>query len=181
MKSINLGCGARFHPEWTNIDTTHVSPHVRIHDVRKGIPFPDETFDVVYHSHLLEHLPREAAVPFTQECYRVLKRGGTIRVAVPDLERITRLYLETLGKALLGHPNSDYDYIWAMLELYDQTVRDEPGGAMLKYLKQEPIPNEGLVYERLGEEVRQIVARHRGNGTGKQRDLHQAQMAQSRL
>ena len=57
-----------------------------------------------------------------------------------------------------------------MLELYDQTVREKPGGAMLEYLSQNPIPNERLVYERLGEEARQIVARLRSKDTGKQRD-----------
>jgi predicted SAM-dependent methyltransferase len=170
MKALNIGCGTRFHPAWTNIDANCISPYVRIHDVGKGLPFPDETFDAVYHSHLLEHLPREAALPFTQECYRVLKGGGIIRVAVPDLERIARLYLAALEKALLGDPDSKYDYILAMLELYDQTVRDKPGGAMLEYLNQEPIPNEKLVYERLGEEARQIVARRRCKDTGKQRD-----------
>jgi SAM-dependent methyltransferase len=170
MKGLNLGCGNRFHPEWTNIDASYVDPHVQIHDVRKGLPFSDETFDVVYHSHLLEHLPREAALPFSRECYRVLKRGGIIRVAVPDLERIARLYLQTLDKALLGHAESRNDYIWAMLELYDQAVREKPGGAMLEYLKQNPIPNESMVYARLGEEARQIVARLRHNDNGKQRD-----------
>ena len=85
MKGLNLGCGTRFHPAWTNVDVRPVSPHVRICDVQKGLPFSDETFDVVYHSHLLEHLPREAALPFIKECYRVLRRGGIIRVAVPDL------------------------------------------------------------------------------------------------
>ncbi len=159
MKGLNLGCGSHFHPAWTNIDASYVSPYVQIHDVRKGLPFSDETFDIVYHSHLLEHLPREAALPFSKECYRVLKSGGIIRVAVPDLERITQLYLRTLDKALMGDSEARYDYMWIMLELYDQTVRDKPGGAMLEYLKQNPIPNEKMVYERLGEEARQIKSR----------------------
>ena len=68
----------------------------------KVCPFQTKLLTSVYHSHLLEHLPREAALPFSQECYRVLKRGGIIRVAVPDLERIARLYLQTLDKALTG-------------------------------------------------------------------------------
>ena len=50
-----------------------------------------------------------------------------------------------------------------MLEFYDQTVRDKPGGAMLEYLQQNPIPNEKIVYERLGEEARQIISRLRVN------------------
>lgn len=177
MKGLNIGCGTRFHPAWTNIDVASVSPHVRIHDIRNGLLFPDESFDAVYHSHLLEHVPREAALPLTQECYRVLKRGGIIRVVIPDLERIARLYLGSLEKALVGYPNSQYDYMWAMLELYDQTVREKPGGAMLEYLKQQPIPNEKFVFERLGDESRQILAQLRRDDT----ERHQNRLSRTWL
>jgi predicted SAM-dependent methyltransferase len=157
MKGLNLGCGTRFHPDWTNIDVSSVSPYVEIHDLRKGVPFPDATFDVVYHSHLLEHLPKEKALPFSQECYRVLKRGGIIRVVVPDLEQIARMYLLALDKAIAKEDEWQYHYAWMMLELYDQTVRELPGGDMLEYLKQQPIPNETFVYDRLGGEARRLV------------------------
>jgi hypothetical protein len=89
---------------------------------------------------------------------------------VPDLERIALLYLRILDKALTGDAESGYDYMWIMLELYDQTVRGKPGGAMLEYLKQNPIPNEKMVYERLGEEARQIISRLRRNDSGRPRD-----------
>jgi 2-hydroxychromene-2-carboxylate isomerase len=41
---------------------------------------------VVYHSHVLEHLPKDAAPRFVGECYRVLAEGGILRVVVPDLD-----------------------------------------------------------------------------------------------
>jgi len=44
-----------------------------------------------------------------------------------------------------------------MLELYDQTVREKSGGGMLDFLRQNPLPNETFVYERIGEEGRQLV------------------------
>jgi SAM-dependent methyltransferase len=160
MKGLNLGCGTRFHPDWTNIDVAAESSQVQLHDVRDGLPFPDHTFDVVYHSHLLEHLPKARAMPFCRECYRVLKNGGIIRVVVPDLERIAKLYLCALNKAMNNSESGD-DYTWMMIELYDQVVRDRPGGAMLEYLKQDPIPNEAMVYDRLGDEARRIVQRLR--------------------
>ena len=160
MKGLNLGCGMRFHPDWTNIDVTTESSQVQLHDVRNGLPFPDDTFDIVYHSHLLEHLPKEKALPFCRECHRVLKHGGVIRVVVPDLERIAKLYLRALDEAM-KNSRSGHDYTWMMIELYDQVVRDRPGGAMLEYLKQDPIPNESLVYDRLGDEARRIVQRLR--------------------
>lgn len=94
MKLLNLGCGSRFHPAWVNIDTAPAEPSVVAHDLREGIPFPDAEFDAVYHSHVLEHFPKRSAGPFLAECLRVLRPGGILRVAVPDLERIARGYLE---------------------------------------------------------------------------------------
>src|SRR6476646_9135325 len=83
---LNLGCGQRFHPAWTNLDLTPTDSSIRRWDVTASLPFADASFDAVYHSHLLEHLPAEKALPFLRECRRVLKPGGTLRIAVPDLE-----------------------------------------------------------------------------------------------
>ncbi|WP_038029196.1 class I SAM-dependent methyltransferase [Thermonema rossianum] len=156
MKYLNLGCGYRYHPDWVNIDFVSTGPGVLAHDLRKGIPFPDNHFDVVYHSHVLEHFPKEEAAGFLRECYRVLKPGGILRVAVPDLEQIVREYLRHLEAAWQGDRGAMHNYEWIMLEMYDQTVRNEPGGEMAKYLCQEHLPNEEYVYKRIGEEGRAI-------------------------
>ena len=111
MKSyLNLGCGNKFHPAWTNVDVVARGNSVIGHDLRKGISFPDGKFDVVYHSHLLEHFPRAQALPFLRECYRVLKPGGIIRVAVPDLERIARVYLQAFEEAVQGDEQGQHNY-----------------------------------------------------------------------
>ncbi|HKZ43378.1 MAG TPA: methyltransferase domain-containing protein, partial [Candidatus Hodarchaeales archaeon] len=67
---LNLGCGSRFHPDFVNIDFVSSSPCVLAHNVTTGIPFSDNSFDVVYHSHLLEHLHKEQALKFLRECAR---------------------------------------------------------------------------------------------------------------
>jgi ubiquinone/menaquinone biosynthesis C-methylase UbiE len=92
MRCLNLGCGSRFHPTWTNLDAISSNAAVRACDLNKGIPFPDNSFQVVYHSHVLEHFPKDKAFELMQECRRVLETGGVIRVAVPDLEQIVRMY-----------------------------------------------------------------------------------------
>lgn len=56
-----------------------------VSDVR-SIPFPDEHFDVVYASHVLEHFKKEETWPILQEWTRVLKRGGELQLFVPNLE-----------------------------------------------------------------------------------------------
>ena len=150
MKFLNLGCGNRFHRDWENLDFVAASSSVRAHDLRKGIPFADGTFDVVYHSHVLEHFSKHAAPSFIKECFRVLKSGGVLRVAVPDLENIARLYLETLEKASNNVPGWHDNYNWMVLEMYDQTVRERSCGELVKYFQQEPIPNWDFVFKRWG-------------------------------
>jgi SAM-dependent methyltransferase len=150
---LNLGCGHRFHSDWENLDFSASSPFVCAHDLRKGIPYPDGTFDVVYHSHVLEHFSKQTARSFLQECHRVLRRGGVIRVAVPDLEKIAQLYLEALEKASLGIPGWKENYDWVILEMYDQAVREQPGGACYEYYRQEPVPNWDFVFQRVGAEA----------------------------
>jgi predicted SAM-dependent methyltransferase len=158
MKSyLNLGCGSRYHPAWTNIDIVPQSPEVFQYDLSRGIPLADASCAVVYHSALLEHIRREDVLSFLRECHRVLQPGGIIRVGVPDLERLCRLYLQKLEAALEGDPVAAHDYDWIMLELFDQTVREQSGGDMLAYLRQDPLPNKHFVYTQIGEGGRQLV------------------------
>jgi SAM-dependent methyltransferase len=121
------------------------------------LPFPAQYFDAVYHAHLLEHLPRASALPFLRECHRVLKPGGILRIVVPDLEQIARLYLEAVPRAWLGDAEARRRHAWAMLEMYDQVVREQPGGEMLTYLAgAEPAD---LAWYRLGADGR-IIREH---------------------
>jgi SAM-dependent methyltransferase len=145
---LNLGCGTRTSAQAVNIDfSIHARLHrrlpdklaplifrgerlerfraikgdIRVHDLRKGIPAEDGTVDAVYHSHVLEHIDREAVPAFFAEVRRVLRRGGIHRVVVPDLEWHVRKYLETLqtGDA---HDSS-------VAALYEQSVRREAAGS----------------------------------------------------
>ncbi len=168
---LNLGCGSRYHPDWINIDIAPHGPEVIQHDIRRGIPLPDAGCDVVYHAAVLEHMRRADAAAFLAECYRVLKPGGIVRVGVPDLEELCQLYLDRLAATLKGDEAAAYDYEWIMLELYDQTVREKSGGDMLGYLRQTPLPNEAFVFERIGEEGRQLVKALRQQNTHSRRSF----------
>jgi predicted SAM-dependent methyltransferase len=70
-------------------------------DIRKRLPFPDESVDLILSEHLLEHVGVEHATFFLQESHRILKPGGRIRHSTPDLEFYARLYLgQTAGITL---------------------------------------------------------------------------------
>ena len=156
MKYLNLGCGDYFsnEKEWVNLD--FASPHKGVieHNLLQGIPFEDNTFDLVYHSHVLEHFSKEDGETLISECFRVLKPNGVLRIAIPDLERIAKKYLLFLEQGI-SNPSDEItraNYEWMKIEMYDQTVRNVSGGNMKKYIRQDVIINEDFVFERIGEQ-----------------------------
>lgn len=68
---------------------------VVVHDLKKGIPAPAASVDAVYHSHVLEHIDRDAVPGFFADIARVLRPGGVHRIVVPDLERYAHEYLDS--------------------------------------------------------------------------------------
>ena len=156
---LHLGCGARFHPAWLNVDLQPLDPRVIRHDVTVPLPFADRQFEAVYHAHLLEHLPRDRVSPFLSECFRVLKPSGVLRVVVPNLEQIARLYLQSVDAAWEGDAEAGRGHRWAMLELYDQAVREQPGGAMLEYLTSAMDAPADLAWYRIGADGA-VIRRH---------------------
>ncbi len=153
-KMLNIGCGQRYHPAWTNLDLESVDPQVIQHDIAKGIPFADGHFNVVYHSHVLEHLTPEDGERMMLECYRVLRPGGVLRVIVPDLEQIARLYLDHHELAWQGHEVAKANYDWMKLELIDQMVRGTSGGKMGQFMTDPNIPNVDFIQSRIGDEIK---------------------------
>lgn len=63
-------------------------------DLRKGLPFPNESITKIYSSHLFEHLSFKECQIFLDECRRVLIPGGTFSICVPN----ARLYIEAYLK-----------------------------------------------------------------------------------
>lgn len=65
---------------------------LRYLDLSRRFRFPDESFDCVFASHVLEHLHPDVAERCLREAHRVLRRGGVVRIAVPDLDRMVAEY-----------------------------------------------------------------------------------------
>jgi len=153
MKLVNIGCGNVFHLNWINLDLISCSPNVISWDFRYGIPYNSGDISVCYSSHLIEHLMQVEAKKLVNECFRVLKSSGIIRLVVPDLEAIARNYLLYLEKASEGDDQAASNYDWMMLELYDQTIREYIGGEMGKYLSNPTIQNKDFILSRIGYEA----------------------------
>ena len=124
MKVLNLGCGNKTSnaAEVVNIDWSiyhkikksallrmialpildsnrrayydSLPTNILAHDLRKGIPAEAASADVVYHSHIFEHIPKHYALSFLEEIYRVLKPGGIQRIVIPDMEILCNELIE---------------------------------------------------------------------------------------
>jgi SAM-dependent methyltransferase len=155
---INVGCGGRIHHDWMNLDLHAHAPGVIACDLTKGIPVDNNSAKVVYAAAVLEHIRKEDVPKFLTECHRVLKPGGVIRLAVPDLEQQARGYLDTLARLDAGDFSAEADREWMVLEILDQSIREKNGGEMLQYLKQEKVPNIEFIAQRIGEEGRELIS-----------------------
>lgn len=105
---VNVGCGQTPTPHWINFDNSlsvriagsplsrllpcrsrEFAEVARKHMIRHApatrLPFASASVDVLYSSHMMEHLDQEEARAFLKEARRVLRPGGYIRLALPDL------------------------------------------------------------------------------------------------
>lgn len=114
---LHLGCGSLVPEGWINVDYAlgarlakvfffgilnrklklfdlDWNEEIYIHDLTKKLPWADNSVDIVYSSHTLEHFSREEGRSFLYECHRVLRKNGIIRIVVPDLRHVVTGYIE---------------------------------------------------------------------------------------
>lgn len=157
MLMLNLGCGDRYASGWRNLDFVPTGSDVQRHNLLEELSFADNSVDVIYSSHVLEHFTPIQAGIFLNQCYRKLKPGGILRIVVPDLENICREYLKALDFAVEGNQEYIDKYQWIIIELLDQMVRVKPGGEMAvfwdKVLLSGDMPMVDYIRERTGRDL----------------------------
>ncbi|MEI7451743.1 MAG: methyltransferase domain-containing protein [Candidatus Falkowbacteria bacterium] len=75
---------------------------LNFYNLQKGVPLNDNSTDIVYCSHFLEHLNKVDGHHFLEECFRALKPGGLLRVVVPDLDFAMTMYQEGKVEEMQG-------------------------------------------------------------------------------
>ncbi|HET6370269.1 MAG TPA: methyltransferase domain-containing protein, partial [Nitrospiria bacterium] len=130
---LHLGCGLNTAKDWINLDGSlnawmakrpflrkalrglHLipsgladvpwSPDIFIWNVRRPLPFQENSMSAIYASHLLEHLYFDESERLLKECFRLLRQGGVLRMLVPNGSK----RMATLRRSANG-PNRDYPF-----------------------------------------------------------------------
>lgn len=112
---LHLGCYQKKIHGFVNIDIREdVNPDV-VDDVFKLEKFEEGTVDLIYVCHVLEHATYKQALEGMSRWFKLLKKGGILRLAVPDLEAVCEHYiyhkdLNILKSFIYGSQKHDYDY-----------------------------------------------------------------------
>ena len=170
---INVGCGLAPTEGWINLDsclTIRLAQFPAVVQVatklrfirspeyadlaREGkvrfatathLPFQDGDADIVYSSHMFEHLDRSEARIFLREARRVLRAGGVLRLAVPDLRLLVDDYLASgdadriMERSYLGkcHPRGFRERLRALVLGDTEHMWMYDGASLLRLVKSE--------------------------------------------
>jgi predicted SAM-dependent methyltransferase len=101
IRKLQLGAGSNDLPSWLSSEgfapssfthSLNIASNYIYLDVCQPFPFEDNSLDYIFHEHVVEHLNYHQAQFMLQECFRILKPGGRIRIATPDLQVFVELY-----------------------------------------------------------------------------------------
>ena len=131
MRFLNLACGDIFVSStlWENCDFAPKSRDVKQVNLLSGLPYGDNTFELAYCSHYIEHIPKNEVLNFLRECNRVLKPNGLSRLVLPNFENIAREYIKNIDQGNLLY--SEFNIV----EMVDQCTRRESGGELMKWYR----------------------------------------------
>lgn len=86
----HVGCGKRYIPGWIHVDGANYQ-YIENKDISlKWVA--SNSAEIIYASHLLEYFDSGECILLIREWYRVLKKGGILRLSVPDLKKLFEVY-----------------------------------------------------------------------------------------
>lgn len=124
---LHLGCGRILLPGWVNVDL-EAAPGVVRADLSGRFPWADGSARYVFCEHFFEHLSLEEGARFLAECFRVLRSGGVVRIATPDLgvlvddywaEKLDRIDRSVWAPATRAQMLNEAMRLWGHQFLYD--------------------------------------------------------------
>lgn len=91
-KKLHLGCGNIRLKDFCNVDILPTVAVDVVSDISKLGNFKNESIELIYACHVLEHFSHDEAVKVLKRWFEVIKPGGELRISVPDIDRIVKIY-----------------------------------------------------------------------------------------
>ena len=91
-KKLEIGNDIGIDNTWETLDIRG-NPTIKTDIIQPLTMIKDETYDLVYMSHVLEHVPWYLVITVLKEIKRILKPGGSIEVWVPDFNKFVFMYI----------------------------------------------------------------------------------------
>lgn len=99
LLKVQYACGPNVLSDWVNVDFYHpefmknkfgmTSEYIYCQvDLSQNQPFPDNSFSLAFAEDFIEHLSQGDSIIFLSECFRVLKKGGVLRLSFPGLKGV---------------------------------------------------------------------------------------------
>jgi predicted SAM-dependent methyltransferase len=113
--NLNLGCYGKKLPDFVNVDIRKEANPDIVDNAFTLKKFKNESVDLIYCSHMLEHLDFKEADEAIKRWYQLLKKDGVLRIAVPDMKSAFAHYfywgdLKLLYSNLWGSQRHEFDY-----------------------------------------------------------------------
>jgi predicted SAM-dependent methyltransferase len=154
---LHIGCGKNPLDGWLNTDYFPDDPAILHLDATARFPLPDNSVELIFSEHMIEHLPLAGGMSMIDQCFRVLKPGGRLRISTPSMEALIAIYQDPLKPAYAAYIDyhrdhwftgplptpamifNDFYRNWGHLTIYDEaTLRSllERSG----FVSIEPVP-----------------------------------------
>jgi predicted SAM-dependent methyltransferase len=104
MHKLHLGCGNIHINGWCNVDVIKTGATDLILDIATLPGIPENSVHSIYSCHVLEHFSTGSIPKILERWHSVMRAGGELRISVPDLDAITRIYQKNIDHfQVLGH------------------------------------------------------------------------------
>lgn len=100
-KKLHLGCGNKKIEGFINIDVRDIDGVDLVEDITNLKSIKNSSVDLIYVSHVLEHIGRNEYLDVLKRWYCLLNDGGILRIAVPDFEAVVEHYIENKNIRIL--------------------------------------------------------------------------------
>lgn len=126
MYKLEIGCnGKKLGEEWETLDILAGENIDIVANIEEPLPIKDNTYDLIYMSHVLEHIAWYKTIDVLKELLRILKPEGIIEIFVPDIDKIISAYKKNIIPDEWYKFNEEKNpFLWFVGRLYTYGMHD---------------------------------------------------------